>query len=86
MPYRALGCRGHTFVFKTDPADAAKFHIVARHLTPPEDAIRVFFEAAVTRWNRQHDRFESYTDTHGLYWFWRDEARRVAMVISCFTI
>ena len=83
VPYRQFRASGVTFVLKYDEADPTILHIFARHLTSPADAMRVFFAARPT-WNETHQRFESMTDTHGLYWYWIDEAKRVAMVVSCF--
>lgn len=78
--------RGVRFIFRIEPGHDV-LHIYARHLTTPVDAIRTFFAGHPERtvWNEQHRRFETYTDTHGLFWFWRDEGRTV-MVISCFRV
>lgn len=59
-------------------------HIYARHMCSPEDAINVFFETEEDEWDPEFRRFESFTDTHGLYWFWMDEEKTVVMIISCF--
>jgi len=73
---------GIRFVFKTDPADPEMLHIYARHLTNEDDALETFFEGETTR-NTRYERFETFTDTHGLYWNWI-EHDRVVRVISCF--
>lgn len=74
---------GITFVFKMDEVDPNILHIYARHLTSIDDALDVYFDSTPS-WNKQFERFENYTDTHGLYWFWLDEPNKVVMVISCF--
>ncbi len=75
---------GIIFVFKRDPDDPELLHIYARHLTTSAVAIETFHQGRTT-WNVDRERFETYTRTHGLYWFWRVE-NRVVMVISCFTL
>ncbi len=79
---RVRGCE-HVFVFKYDDTNPPMLHIWVRHLTSPPDAVRAFFEGK-TIWNGEHQRFETHTATHGLYWYWRDEAKKVVMVITCF--
>ena len=78
--YRAKGIK---FYFKPDDTDPSILHIFARHLTTPAEAIRTFF-AAKPRWNKVYQRFETRTETHGLYWFWLNEAEQKVMVVSCF--
>ena len=73
---------GLTFGFWLDRADPTVLHVTARHGTTPEDAIAPFF-AGQTLWDEVHERFETFADTHGLYWFWWENGRRVG-VISCF--
>jgi hypothetical protein len=85
--YRQFREQGVVFVFKTDADDPELLHIYARHLTTVDDALDVFFDpGARETWNPQHQRFERYNGTHGLFWFWRDEAKKVVMVITCFTL
>jgi len=74
---------GIAFVFKTDPAAPDMLHIYARHLTTAEDAMTTFREGEPPVWDATHRRFETYTATHGLYWFWL-EPGSVVMVVSCF--
>jgi hypothetical protein len=81
--YRRVRSSGHVFVFKYDDTNPPILHIWVRHLTTPGDAVATFFEGK-TVWNDAHRRFESYTPSHGLYWYWRDEAEKVVMVITCF--
>ena len=57
-------------------------HIYVRHLTSIDDALDTFFNGQ-TSWNEEQKRFETYTGTHGLFWFWL-EPDKVVMVISCF--
>jgi len=73
---------GIDFVFKTDPDDPEMLHIYARHLTTVQDAMTTFREGE-TLWDATHRRFETYTASHGLYWFWLEPGVRV-MVVSCF--
>lgn len=82
--FKIVKAQGHTFIFKYDPDDPEILHIYARHLTTIADALDVFFHASFTTWNAQHRRFESSTETHGLYWLWKDEAKKVVVIISCF--
>ncbi|MBM3268589.1 MAG: hypothetical protein FJZ01_13145 [Candidatus Sericytochromatia bacterium] len=81
--------RGHGFVFKYDSTDPTILHNFARHLTTEQDAIDSFFDAeaiASRIWNDERQRFEQFSATHGLYWFWLDEGASDVMVISCFKL
>ncbi len=81
--YERIRCNEFTFVFKYDEDNPEMLHIFARHSTTPDEAIQLFFtEDAV--WHEERERFENHSQTHGLYWFWRDEDKKVVMVISCF--
>jgi len=85
--YRRVRDNGVVFVFKTDDDDPEMLHIFARHLTSIDDALDVFFDSTATQArNAVHDRYERYSATHGLFWFWLDEPGRVVMVITCFTL
>lgn len=85
--YQRVRENGITFVFKYDDDDPSLLHIFARHLTSIDDALDVFFDPGATElWNDVHRRYERQSTTHGLYWFWIDEAGRVAMVVTCFTV
>ena len=85
--YRRVREQGVTFVFKYDDDDPSLLHIYARHLTTIDDALDVYFAADATeRWNAASRRFERYNESHGLFWFWLDEANRVVMVITCFSV
>lgn len=83
MPYKQYSCEGYTFVFKYDDASPELLQIYARHLTSPEDAIEVWFEANVEVWNARYRRFESSKGSRTLYWYWIKEDS-VVMVVSCF--
>lgn len=76
----------HVFVFKFDPSDPEQLHITVRHLTTVDDALDAFFDPdGKTRWNKRHKRFETYTASHTLYWYWIDEAGKVVMIVSCIS-
>lgn len=76
---------GHTFVFKYEPGVPGMLHIYARHLTEPVDAIRAYFEGQHV-WNPEHERFETSSEIHTVYWFWKDEAKKVVIIITCFKV
>lgn len=73
---------GLIFGFWPDRSTPFALHMTRRHGALPEDAITAFFDGE-TAWNEEHLRFETFSDTHGLYWFWWEQDRRVG-VISCF--
>ncbi len=73
---------GLRFDFKYEPTQLSSLHIFVRHGTNPQDAIDTFFEGK-TSWNERHSRFETFSDTHGLYWAWKVQDS-VVLVISCF--
>ncbi len=58
-------------------------HVTLRHDTTPEDAIRTFFEGEEKSWDEARQRFESATETHGLYWT-RHPHDDSVIVITCF--
>ncbi|MBS1992168.1 MAG: hypothetical protein JSS83_16715 [Cyanobacteria bacterium SZAS LIN-3] len=72
----------YRFVFKFDDEFPDLLHIWVRHTKTVEDAIEVWFEGSET-WNAERERFETKTETTGIYWFWLEE-NRVIMIISCF--
>lgn len=77
---------GFTFVFKYDPGDPEQLHITVRHLTTIDDALDTFFdEEGRTIWNKKNRRFQTYSETHTLYWYWIDEAAKVVMIVSCIS-
>ena len=81
--YKNIDCIGVRFVFKYETGNPEVLHIYARHLVTAEDAIGIFFGSDPV-WNDERKRFENYSDTHGLYWFWCNEKKKVIMVTSCF--
>lgn len=85
VKYKRVAEQGYTFLFKYDSVDPSLLHIYARHLTTIDDALDVFFDTVPT-WNPDRQRFEDYSDTHGLYWFWLDERNREVMVVTCFRL
>lgn len=73
---------GITFLFKYEANQPDLLHIYVRHLTSIDDALDVYFTTK-PKWNDVRKRFENYSDTHGIYWFWLDENKKV-MMITCF--
>jgi hypothetical protein len=82
--YKQVEEQGLRFVFKYDDDAPDLLHIYVRHVTTIDDALDTFFEGA-TEWNAAHERFETYTATHGMFWFWLEENAAV-MIISCFRL
>ena len=71
MPIREaliIEAGGERFRFYYDLEVPEMLHILLRHGTTPEDAIRTFFEGGQGPWNEARQRFESMSATHGLYW------------------
>ncbi len=83
--YKRIVEEGITFLFKYDEVDPTLLHIYARHLMEIDDALDLFFETE-PKWNEQFRRFENYSETCGLFWFWRNEEKRQVMIITCFRI
>jgi hypothetical protein len=75
---------GVRFRFYYDRRHPESLHITQQHGTTPEEAIRTFFEGTTGAWNENRLRFETLTDTHGLYWT-RHAFDQSVIVISCFT-
>jgi len=80
--YRTNGIQ---FFFKYDEMAPDLLHIYARHLTTPQEAIETYFDANKTTWNDQFKRFETFSDTHGIYWFWLEKDSKI-LIISCFRV
>ncbi len=82
--YKVVSCDGYKFFFKfeSDPPDI--LHIYARGLFEPKDAIRVWNEGTEETENLVFSRFETYTETHGIYWLWLDTEKTKVLIISCF--
>lgn len=85
MQYKQVEESGIRFVFKYDDDAPDLLHIYARHLTTIDDALDTFFDGSGEVWNEERRRFETYSETHGLFWFWLEE-EHVVMVISCFRL
>lgn len=84
--YEVVEEDGVIFFFAYDRDDPTQLHIYVRHLTDIDDALNVYFEAEEHRYNPQNKRFESFNESHGLYWFWLNEEERKIMVITCFEL
>lgn len=74
---------GVTFFFKYDETSPEQLHIFVRHLTTVGQALFIWFEGK-TVFNSEYNRFETETDTHGLYWNWINEDEKKVIIISCF--
>lgn len=86
MPIREaliITAGGERFRFYYDQEVPEVLHIMLRHGTTPEDAIRTFFEGGQGPWDEARQRFESATELHGLYWT-RHPHDDSVIVISCF--
>ena len=83
--YERIKCNEFKFVFKYDEDNPEMLHIHVRHLTTTDDAIGLFFSQDPV-WDEKYKRFENYSETHGLYWFWLNELKKVVMVVSCFRL
>lgn len=83
--YRVVRAGRFTFYFRYDQVDPSLLHIYARHLTTEDDALMVFF-GSKPEWNSRFNRYENLTDSHGLFWFWRNELTKEVVVISCFRL
>ena len=81
--YKLQHYKDYTFVFKFEDGYTDMLHIWIRHTTEPKDAIRAFFEGE-SIWNAEHERFETSTPAHTVFWFWIDEKAKKVMVITCF--
>lgn len=84
QPTRAgAGKRGNgiTFLFKNDDRGTATY-ISSENGVSPEEALETFFSGD-SRWNAEQSRFETYTGSHGLFWYWLQKGKTV-VVITCF--
>ena len=81
--YRNVRARDVTFVFKYENDAPDLLHIWARHRKMEEDAIYIFFNGVTVR-NEEHDCWETQVLKEVLWWFWIDEKKKIAMVITCF--
>lgn len=84
--FQVVKAQGHTFIFKYDEDAPDILHIYARHLTSISDALEAFFHFTTKTWNNKYSRFEAYNESHGLYWIWKDETKKVVVIITCFRL
>lgn len=82
---RVVEAGGYRFYFAYDRRQPDELHIELRTGISPESVIETFFDGAHW-WNERRERFECYSEAHGLYWAWLygDEASTNVLVISCF--
>jgi hypothetical protein len=80
--HKRVESQNHTFYFKYDDD---LLHIYVRHLTTIDNALETFFNTS-GKWNDERKRFENFSETHGLYWFWLNEEEKKVMIISCFRL
>ena len=73
---------GERFRFYYDRQHATVLHITLQHHTTPEDAVRTFFEGTTALWDEAHQRYETVTETHGIYWTHAHD--QSVIIISCF--
>jgi hypothetical protein len=78
-----IAANGERFRFYYDVAHPGVLHITIQHGTMPEEAIRTFFAGETGLWDEARSRFETLTETHGLYWT-RHAHDQSVIVISCF--
>lgn len=81
--YETYEYGGYRFVFKYDDDFPDLLHIWVRHRKTVKRAMEIWFEATKEVRHQKFQRFETYTDTDGIFWIWLDNDR-VIMIISCF--
>lgn len=74
---------GERFRFYYDLDQPQLLHVTLRHGTTPPDAIEVFFESQTGPRDDAHARYETLTETHGIYWA-RHAGDHSVIIISCF--
>lgn len=82
---------GITFVFKRDQYNTRILHI-ANHISTYglpmgiEDAVDIFCHGTpqpqFSKWNKSI--LVTKLDDETVWWYWIDEAKKVAMIVSCF--
>lgn len=82
--YEVVKYEDFKFFFKYESDPPGMLHIYARGLFEPEDAIEVWFEGTEEVENIEFNRFETYTEQRGIYWYWLNEKEGKIMTISCF--
>ena len=84
MPrYKNVKARGVTLVLKYEEDFPDLLHVWARHRKTEEDVLYIFFSGKTER-NDEQDCWETKVGAEVLWWFWIDEANKVAMIITCF--
>jgi hypothetical protein len=66
VPYKQVEAGDLRFVFKYDDDAPDLLHIFVRHLATVDDALDTYF-GGQTVWNAERNRFETYSQTHGLF-------------------
>lgn len=74
---------GERFRFYYDLKYPQILHITLQHGTTPPEAIQTFFQGETRLWDQVHARFETVTETHGIYWT-RHAHDQSVIIISCF--
>jgi hypothetical protein len=82
--YKRVKEQGITFLFKYQEEAPELLHIYVRHLTTVDDALDVYF-TTTSKWYDERKRYENYSKTHGIHWFWLNEFDKV-MMITCFRL
>ena len=77
---RILEARGERFRFYWD---GEVLHIEQRHGTTTDDAIATFFDGGPSQWDTEHRRYETLSETHGIYWA-RHAHDGSVIIISCW--
>lgn len=88
MPPRdvlVIETRGERFRFYYELKSPELLHITAHHGTTPQEAIDTFFVGQTSVWDQVHARFETFTETHGIYWT-RHPIDQSVIIITCFRI
>lgn len=75
--------KGERFRFYYDLQHLDTLHITQWHGTTPVEAMRTFFEGENEAWNGDPSRFETHTESCGLYWT-RHAYDQSVIIISCF--
>lgn len=78
-----IEAQGERFRFYYDLEQPGVLHMTRQHGTTPEDAVRTFFAGVTEPWDEARLRFETRTDTHGLFWTRHGHDQSV-LIISCF--
>ncbi|HLZ07966.1 MAG TPA: hypothetical protein VKT80_05210 [Chloroflexota bacterium] len=76
---------GERFRFYYDLLHPDVLHITLQHGATPDDAIRTFFDGVTGEWDEVRLRFDTYSDTHGLFWT-RHSFDQSVIIISCFKL